>query len=344
MAKLLEKNQEGLIMYHLLKPLQAGSLTLSNRLVMPPMATAKAEPDGKVSEVLLDYYREKSQGGYIALIIIEHSYIMPEGKAGANQLSVADDSVIPGLKQLAALIHSQGSKAVMQINHAGSNTTSEIIGETPMGPSPIANPRREETPQELSPDDIRKIIKAFRDAAIRVKQAGFDGVEIHSAHGYLLNQFLSPVTNKRTDEYGGDILNRIRLHLEVIKEIKEAMGHDFPILVRLGAGDFMPGGISVADIKTAARCLEEAGVTIIDVSGGIRGWNIPGLTIPVFFAPLSAAIKSVVNIPVIVTGGITDAETAEQVLADGQADLVGVGRAILRDSQWAKNAVNREVN
>lgn len=187
-------NKEDVIMALLLLPLQAGSLTLVNRLVMPPMATAKADSGGKVSPSMLDYYAEKSSGGYIGLIIIEHSFIRPDGKASHNQLSVADDSKIAGLTGLAKVIHQNGSKAVMQINHAGSAASADIIGTVPLGPSEVSNPRRGGFPRELTPKEINEVVLSFLDAAVRVKKAGFDGVEIHAAHGYLLNQFFSPLT------------------------------------------------------------------------------------------------------------------------------------------------------
>lgn len=198
-------------MASLLEPLQIHSLTLTNRLVMPPMATVKAEPDGRVSQALLDYYNDKSNGGYIGLVIIEHSFISPEGRAHKNQLSIAEDDVIDGLKDLSEVIHRNGSKTIMQINHAGGQADEETIGIMAMAPSAVINPRKGNTPRELTRTEITKIIQAFHDAACRVKKAGFDGVEIHSAHGYLLNQFLSPLTNKREDEYGGSLLKRIRI-------------------------------------------------------------------------------------------------------------------------------------
>jgi len=326
-------------MSYLVQPLTVGPLTLANRLVMPPMATAKASPEGKVSQDLLDYYEEKSAGGYISLIIIEHSFIRPDGKASMNQLSVADDSVIDGLKKLADVIHHNGSKTMMQINHAGSSTTQAITGSTPVAPSAVANPRKDGLPHELTCQEIADVIEAFYQAARRTKEAGFDGVEIHSAHGYLLNQFFSPLTNKRTDEYGGDVNNRIRIHLQVIEAVRRAVGEDFPILLRLGASDFTAGGTTVEDSQAAAREFEKAGVRIIDISGGFSGYIVPGLTGQGFFAPLTEAIKKVVSIPVILTGGITDTQAAEQLLAEGKADLIGVGRAILHDSKWAQQAI-----
>ena len=326
-------------MSYLLKPLQVGTLTLSNRLIMPPMATSKAEPDGKVSQAVLDYYAEKSAGGYLSLIIIEHSFIMPQGKASLQQLSAADDSVIEGLRELVAVIHRNGSKAVMQLNHAGSAANEEITGSTPVAPSAVKNPRQGTMPRELTLEGISDLIEAFKNAARRTKEAGFDGVEIHSAHGYLLNQFFSPLTNKRTDEYGGNVHNRIRLHLQVIEAVRVEVGADFPILLRLGASDYTEGGTSLEDSQIAAQAFEKAGVNILDISGGFSGFNVPNLTGQGFFAPLSAAMKEVVSIPVILTGGITEAQAAERLLEEGKADLIGVGRAVLKDSQWAKQAI-----
>lgn len=326
-------------MAYLLQPLRIKTLHLKNRLVMPPLATAKSEADGRVSQKLLDYYDEKSRGGYIPLIIIEHSFICPEGKAGNNQLSVAEDSNIEGLSELASVIHRNGSQAVMQISHAGARAVEEIIGTTPAGPSAVLNPREGNIPHALDTTEIACIVKAFAEAAGRVKKAGFDGVEIHSAHGYLLSQFLSPLTNKREDRYGGNLTKRLQIHLEVIKAVRDTVGDDFTVLLRLGAEDYIEGGTTIDDSKIAAREFEKAGIDILDISGGLLGYNIPGLSGQGYFAPLSEAIKKVVDVPVILTGGITEASAAEKLLAEGKADLIGVGRAIFHDSDWARKAV-----
>jgi 2,4-dienoyl-CoA reductase-like NADH-dependent reductase (Old Yellow Enzyme family) len=327
-------------MSYLLNPLQVGSLTLKNRLVMPPMATAKAGPEGNVSSAILEYYKEKSAGGHLSFIIIEHSFIEQAGKAHANQLSVADDSVIDGLKELAAVIHRNGTKTVMQINHAGSAANKAVTGVTPVGPSAVKHPRVDGVPHELTRQEIGEIVAAFGAAARRVKEAGFDGVEIHSAHGYFLNQFFSPLTNRRTDEYGGDVLGRIRIHLQVIEAVRAAVGQEFLLLLRLGASDYTDGGTTVTDSQVAAKEFEKAGVDIIDISGSFTGYTNPGNNDQGYFAPLSAAVKEAVSIPVILTGGITEAQAAERLLAQGKADLIGVGRAILQDSLWAQKAVD----
>ena len=174
---------------------------------------------------------------------------------------------------------------------------------------------------------------------MRVREAGFDGVELHSAHGFLLNQFFSPLTNRRKDEYGGDVIDRIRIHLEIIKAVREAVGRGFLILVRLGASDYREGGTTIDNSMVVAQALEAAGVDVLDVSGGFSGF--PETNEQGFFAPLTEALKQkqVVSIPIILTGGIKDPKVADQLLQEGKADLIGVGRAIMSDSLWAKRAV-----
>jgi len=326
-------------MSYLLKPLENCKLTLNNRLVMPPMATSKSNQDGHVSKDILDYYDEKSDGGYISLIIIEHSFITQKGKASERQLSVADDSIVEELKELANIIHENGSKTVMQINHAGSCASKNVTGYEPVGPSAIANPRLGNVPEELTIEEIKVIISEFVDAARRTKEAGFDGVEIHSAHGYLLNQFFSPLTNKRTDEYGGDVLGRIKIHLEIIHAVREVVGDEFPILLRLGASDYMEGGSTIEDSKIASVKFEKAGVDLLDISGGFCGYTVPGDTSQGYFSNITQAIKEVVSIPVLLAGGITEVSAAQELLSSGKADLIGVARAIYKDSKWAKNAI-----
>ncbi|MDP2723386.1 MAG: NADH:flavin oxidoreductase [Bacteroidales bacterium] len=316
-----------------------GKLTLTNRLIMPPVATEKSNSDGTVSKALLDYYDGKSRGGYISLFIIEHSFITQQGKASEFQLSVADDLVIPGLQKLAQTIHKNGSKAVMQINHAGSATIKYITGQRTVGPSSVANPRKGFVPMTLTVSQIQEIVDEFVRAAVRVQKAGFDGVEIHSAHGYLLNQFFSPLSNKRTDRYGGDVMGRITIHLEVIKAIRSAVGNDFPIILHLGACDYMEGGTTIEESKMAAVEFEKAGIDILDITGGFCGYTPPDTSQQGYFSPLSAELKKVVSIPVILAGGITNAQAAEQILANGTADLIGVGRAMQSDSRWAENAI-----
>jgi len=321
-----------------LTPLNTGKLNLLNRLVMPPMANDKATAEGKITSELINYYDEKSKGGYIALLIVEHSFITLQGKVSKNQLSIADDSVIDGLKELNDLIHKNGSKTATQLNHGGSAAyidPDRVI----VGPSAVLHPIKNTMPLVLTKEQISIIIQEFKDGAIRTQKAGFDAVEIHSAHGFLLNQFYSPITNKRTDEYGGDIHGRIRIHIEIIKAIRAAVGENYPILLRLGAGDYMEGGSTVADSIIAAREFEKAGVDILDISGGMCHFKNPFSTQPGYFLDTTEPIKKAVSIPVILTGGIIAPQQAEDFLLKGAADLIGVGRAILKNSDWPNEAV-----
>jgi len=327
-------------MSHLLQPLSQGRLHLKNRLVMAPMATSKAEEDGSMSRGLLEYYDEKSRGGALGLIITEHCYITKQGQNRAGQPSIADDSTIEGWSRLAETIHANGSKTAMQINHVGGAADPAATGLEVVAPSAVAHPwKPDQMPRELTHEEIATIVSEFAAAARRMKRAGFDGVEIHAAHGYLLSQFFSPLTNKRTDEYGGDVNGRMRIHLEVIAAVREAVGEDFPVLLRLGASDYTEGGVSVEDSAIAAVEFEHAGLDILDITGGLKGYVRPDHAEPGYFAELSEAIKSVISIPVILTGGITEPQQAEALLAEGKADLIGVGRAILKDSEWAQRAV-----
>lgn len=322
-------------------PCSIKNLVLPNRLVMPPMATAKSTDDGKVTDALCEYYAEKSAGGYIGLIITEHSYVSQEGKAGKGQISIAKDEDVDGLKRMVSLIHANGSKVFAQINHAGGAAKREITGCTPLGASSLTlPPPRNTVPTAMTAKDIEKVIADFASAAKRAKAAGYDGVEIHSAHGYLLNQFYSPLTNNRSDRYDGhSIQGRIALHLEVIAAVRQAVGNDYPLALRLGGSDYMAGGSSLEDAVLASMEFEKAGIDLLDISGGFCSYVHPTRKEPGYFGDVTEAAKKTLHIPVILTGGITDAEAAERLLEEGKADLIGVGRAILANSDWAKRAV-----
>lgn len=318
---------------------------LPTRMVMAPCALEKAE-DGRVTEDTLAYYDARTKGGHVGMVVIEHSYIRKDGQASPKQISVASDEMIPGLTRLAETIHKNGSKTVVQINHAGSAIRSKVVECEGISPSGLVNPRTTAAPGVLrethaaGKEEIEKLICDYVDAAMRVCKAGFDGVEVHSAHGYLLNQFYSPLTNHREDEYGSQsVENRVRLHTEVVKAIKAAVPADFLVGIRLGACDYMEGGSTPEDGVRAGQILEEAGYDFLDISGGLCFYTKDDTKEPGWFSDLTEPIKKAVKTPVILTGGIRTGEDAERLLKEEKTDLIGVGRAILEDAQWADKNV-----
>lgn len=326
------------------KELVIPNLKLKNRIIMPPMETLRPDENGHVTEKLLQYYDEKSKGGYFSMIIAEHAYVSKEGKACERQLSISDDSDIDGLKKLVNVIHGNGSVAIAQISHAGGRTNSSVTGLDTYAPSFTKVISEVEADREFTVDEIGVLVEKYKNAAERAIKAGFDGVEIHSAHRYLLNQFYSPLTNLRTDEYGGDISNRIRIHLEVIKVVRDVIGANRPLLLRLGALDYMDGGSTTEDAIFAAKAFEKAGIDILDVSGGLSGYILKGREHEQgYFADITEVLKKEISIPVIMTGGITDIKAADKLLEEGKADLIGVGRAVFKDSDWIKRAFEESV-
>lgn len=320
--------------------LETKKITFKNRIIMPPMQTGKASEEGLVTEELLHYYDERTRSGNLAAVIVEHSYISKQGKASHRQISIATDNTIAGLKKLSDLIHKNGSLAVIQLSHAGGAAKREITGEAVISPSQVEfttfskNLGGDKTMDDV---DIQKIIDDFAHAALRAKQAGFDGVEIHSAHGYLLNQFYSPITNKRADAYGGNVKNRVQIHTEIIKKIREVVGEDYPIFLRLGAMDYRENGNTMEDALEAAKILEQAGVDVLDISGGLTGFVVKGReNRPGYFADASKPITKELSIPVILTGGFKNLRQMEESLKKEEANLIGVGRTIFSDSQWAE--------
>ncbi len=302
-------------------PICIGSLELANRLVLPPMATEKTEA-GVASEALCDYYRERS--GKIGLIITEHAYVLKEGKASTRQLSLGPDADLESLRRLVDAIHAKGTtKVIAQISHAGQYMTEEIIGQAPI------------TVDGLSVEEIAHIQQAFVDAALRAKQVGYDGVEIHCAHGFLLNQFYSPLTNHRTDAYSGATLEgRTRFQCEIIRMVREAVGASYPVIFRFGAYDHIEGGSTLAEIGEAAKIFVAAGLDMIDVSGGLVGFCLKNNIEAGYFSAESERVKQAVTVPVLLTGGIHSREEAEALLEAGQCDMIGIGRPILNDAKW----------
>ena len=317
----------------LLEPLKVNELTLRNRIVMPPMQSGRASLDGAVTNRLVNFYVKRST--FVGLPIVEHAYVSLTGRLSLKQLGIYDDALIPGFANLAKEIHKTGAPAVLQITHAGGVANKKVINAQPAGPSASGKAR------QLQKEELETIANEFVLAANRAVKAGFDGVELHGAHGYLLCQFLSPLLNKRGDEYGGSLNNRIRFPMHVVEEVREAIG-DKLLLYRLGSDDLAPNGTQIGDSAVFAKELEQAGVDIIDVSGGMCGAEPKQLkNLKGYFVPQAHEIKKVVKVPVIGVGGITESKYADKLVHDGTVDLVAVGRALLQNPDWAKEAYEK---
>ncbi|MDI6871862.1 MAG: FAD-dependent oxidoreductase [Bacillota bacterium] len=328
---------------HLFQPGRIGRVEVRNRLVMPPMATNYAGENGEVTDRMVRYYAERAKGG-AGLIIIENAQVeYPRGKNVVRQLRIDDDKFIPGLRWLAESVHDHGALVLQQIHHGGRQTT---LGTTenvpPVSCSPVPCGFLQTQPEELSREEISRLIALFAAAAGRAKQARFDGIEIHGAHGYLINQFMSPYTNKRVDEYGGSFERRMRFPLEIIRECRKAAGPDFIIGFRLSADEFVEGGIRLEEGIRIAKALESAGIDLLHVTSGIyesmstiletmayeEGWRVY----------LAEAIKKEVRIPVITVGVIRTPELADRIIAEGKADFVAIGRGLITDPEFAVKA------
>jgi NADPH2 dehydrogenase len=323
----------------LLSPLSLQGLTLRNRIVMPPMWSSQATPDGMVTPAIVEYHRRRAAAG-CGLVIVEHAFVSLRGRHTATQIGVHTGAAIEGLTRLAAAIKREGAVACLQISHAGSRGSARVIGARPLAPSAVRHPSEPDgdVPEAITPGMVPGIIGAFADAATRAQAAGFQAVEVHAAHGFLLSQFLSPLTNHRDDQYGGRVENRHRLHLEVLREVRTRLPREMAVFVRLGAHDEMPGGLELDDACRTAEKLVETGAGLIDVSGGLQGSRGAGKG-PAYFVAYAEAIRAVVKVPVLVAGGLGEPDLADRIVREGRADLIGVGRAMLNDPDWAQKAI-----
>jgi NADPH2 dehydrogenase len=295
------------------------------------MQTGRATVKGVVTERLIDFYLRRSAA--LGLSIVEHSYISARGRLSLKQLGIYDDGLISGLERLAGRIHASGTPVVIQITHVGGVAVRDVVGVEPAGPSATRHAR------ELGRGEIDGLVEEFALAAERAMKAGFDGVELHGAHGFLLNQFFSPLLNKRGDQYGGSLENRVRFPLKVVERVREAVRGRL-LLYRLGADDLDQNGTRIEDSVAFSVMLEKKGVDIIDVSGGLCGSEPERLRgVSGYFVPQASEIKKAVKVPVIGVGGIIEAEYADSLVREGKVDLVAVGRALYKDPQWAEKAV-----
>ena len=318
-----------------------GTMEIRNRIVMPPMATHYASPEGFVTDRQIAYYVERAKGG-VGYITVEHTGILQQGKASPKMLLISSDEHAARIENLIEAVHKAGGKIVVQINHAGRQTSSTVTGSPIVGPSPIPCPTRTEIPRELSGPEIQEIIEAFAVAAERVKNAGADGVELHMAHGYLVCSFLSPFSNRRRDQYGGEIQGRARFAIEVLRSVRNRVGQEFPIICRLSGDEYVDGGLKIEETKKIAQMLEKEGTNALHISACnvASGYlNQPPYYVEEgVFVHLAEAVKSVVNVPVITVGRIRNPVMAGQILQDGKADLVSMGRALIADPYMPRKA------
>ncbi len=306
------------------------------------MFSGLATSRGEVTDQIVEYHRRRAAAG-TALIIVEHTYVHHWGRLSGTQMGIDSDELIPGLARLAQSIRDQGAVACLQLAHAGASTTKGVIGRMPIGPGRMRHPYENEADEAeaATVGELETTARAFGDAAARAREAGFDAVEIHAAHGYLLSQFLSPLTNAREDEFGGSDENRLRLHLRVLAGIRGRVGSRYPVFIRLGAHDELSDGLQLDAAVQASVAVVAAGVDLVDVSGGLQGSRAAAAVArgPGWFVPYSRAIRAAVDVPVLVTGGITDPVHADSVVRSGGADLIGIGRAMLSDPDWARTAL-----
>jgi 2,4-dienoyl-CoA reductase-like NADH-dependent reductase (Old Yellow Enzyme family)/thioredoxin reductase len=315
----------------LMEPFRLKNLSLRNRIVMAPMLSRLCNPEGIVSQKLIDYYAERARGG-AGLIIVEYSYIDDrESKANPGQLGVYSDQLIAGLGDLAEAIQEWGAGAILQICHAGRSTSAKYMGRQPIAPSPVPS-YTGEMAREMTQEEIEAAVESFGEAARRAKIAGFDGVELHGTHGYLMAQFLSPYTNRRADIYGRD---RGLFALQTLERVRSKVGREYPVGYRIAADEFIEGGITPAETKEFSRRLEEKGIDYLHVSGGLIEVG-QHFVIPMYFPQgyllhLAEGIKKEVKVPVIAVGAIHDPQLAEEALQKEKADLIAMGRALIAD-------------
>jgi len=326
---------------YLFMPLKIKSLELINRVVMPPMGTLLGNPDGTVSEANLAYIKRRARGG-AGLIITEITSVHPTGSL-RNELGAYEDRFIPGLKKMVEAVHAAGGKVAMQLHHSGRENLDLLQEGKAVGPSAARSLVYGLTPREITREEIREIIAAFGSAALRALEAGFDAVEVHGAHGYLLTQFLSTLSNKRGDEYGGSLTNRSRFMIEVLQEVRRRVGEAFPVSLRLSVEECIKDGYTFEDIRPILSDLVKAGADLLHASLGTHG-SPAGITSAPFEYPpgfnvwRAKKLKEAVGLPVIAVGRFTDPSLANEVLARGEADLVAFGRQHLADPDFLLKA------
>lgn len=324
----------------LLSPARIGALELPNRVIMAPMGSNYADEQHRVTDRLIAFHVARARGG-VGLQIVEHTAVHPLGLTSERMLAIYDDAMIPGLRRLTDAVHDAGGRIALQLQHGGRQASAEVIGQRPLAPSAVSvmgGPR----PAKMTAEQIMEAVEAFGEGARRAQEAGFDGVEVHMAHGYLGCSFLSPLLNRRDDEWGGDTERRTRFAREVRRAIAERCGEDFPCWCRISANEFVPGGTDLGEARRFAPLLVEAGYQAVHVSAAIgetaRWASAPACVPPGHLLDYAEGIREVVDVPVIGVGRILTPEQAEAALAAERCDLVALGRALLADPEWVRKA------
>ncbi len=335
-------------MYTVFEPVRLGPLDARNRIIRSATWLGLAGPEGEVTGRLLERYAELGRGG-AGIVVTGYAAVSPEGRQNPGMLGIWDDRHGGGLAVLAGAIRAAGTLAGIQLVHAGGQTRSQWIGgKSPLAPSFLDHPQFPEMPRELSAAEIERIVRDFGAAARRARQAGFDLVQLHAAHGYLINQFLSPGTNQRRDRYGGSLRARFRFLQEVVAAVQAEAGPDFPVAVKLNGADFLPGGLEVDEAAQVAAWLCERGIVFVEVSGGTRASGLeygpirtgirPGRG-EAYFRDLARRIRHAASCPVAAVGGLRRVETLEEMLMMGEADLFALSRPLIREpdlpARWA---------
>jgi 2,4-dienoyl-CoA reductase-like NADH-dependent reductase (Old Yellow Enzyme family) len=328
----------------LFSPVVVGGLEVPNRIVMPPMTTRLADPEGYVTDALIAYYRTRALGG-VGLITVEMGSPEKVGRHRFRELGVYDDKFLSGLEHLVSSLHDAGARVSIQLGHGGSRARKAVSGETPIAPSPVSTPVYEveaETivPLKMTSVRIEQTTQAFVEAAWRMQRAGFDFVELHGAHGYLISQFLSPKENTRTDEYGGSLKNRARFGLDVLRRIRREVP-GLPVIYRLGVEDFFPGGLSFGEGPQVAQWVAQAGADALSITAGhyrslpSAERQMPPMAYPEgTFLGFSARVKERVDIPVLGVGRLGNPAVARSAVEEGKVDMVALGRTLIADPDW----------
>ncbi|MFQ6100216.1 MAG: NADH:flavin oxidoreductase [Anaerolineae bacterium] len=319
----------------LFTPGSIGTLALPNRLVRSATAERMADDDGRPRPQLEALYRELARGG-VGLIITGHTYVHPSGKAHPEMTGIHSDELIPDLARLADAVHREGGRVAVQINHGGMQCSRETVAET-MAPSAVDAPFLSRLPREMTADEIELIIQAYGQAARRAREAGFDGVQIHGAHGYLIGQFLSPFVNRRSDEWGGDLDGRMRFLRAVCQVVREQVGPDLPVFIKLGMMDGgVEGGLTLEEGVQVVAALEEMGLDGVEISGGIGGAQSSSVRTGIrseedeaYFRPLVQEARPATRLPIILVGGFRSRRVMEEVLASGDADFISLCRPLI---------------